>query len=123
MIWIVTSITGSIIGSATSKWFDKTKLGRWFNKKVYNSYNWAAKRYGLKIIKAEDKWKLKYPNIAAKMEKLEKDLQKCKEWSHPPVGLMEFDDYEKLDLRIKNIETHIEGEVKNGRSNAKDNAS
>jgi len=97
MIWIVTSITGSIIGSATSKWFDKTALGRWFNKKVEKCYNWAANRYGLQIIKAEDKWKKKYPHIANQME--------------------------KLDLRLKNIETYIESEVKNGRSNAKDNES
>ena len=67
MIWIVTSITGSIIGSATSKWFDKTALGRWFNKKVETWYNWAAKRYGLQIIKAEDKWKKKHPHIAEQL--------------------------------------------------------
>ena len=54
MIWIVTSITGSIIGSATSKWFDKTQLGRWFNKKIETWYNWAAKRYGLKIMKGKN---------------------------------------------------------------------
>ena len=41
-----------------------------------NIYNWAADRYGLQIIKAEDKWKNKYPNIAAKIDELEKKLEK-----------------------------------------------
>ena len=31
---------------------------------------------GLQIIKAEDKWKSKYPNIAAKIDELEKKLEK-----------------------------------------------
>ena len=97
MIWIVTSITGSIIGSATSKWFDKTALGRWFNKKVETCYNWAAKRYGLQIMKAEDKWKKKHPHIAEQLA--------------------------KLDLRIKNIETYIESEDNDGRKSSKDNES
>ena len=74
--WIVSSITGSILGSATSKWFEKTAMGRWFNRKMENIYNWAADRYGLQIIKAEDKWKSKYPNIAAKIDELEKKLEK-----------------------------------------------
>ena len=51
--FIIKSITGSILGSATSKWFEKTKLGRWTFDKIYSCYNWAADRYGLKIIKSE----------------------------------------------------------------------
>ena len=51
-------------------------MGRWFNRKMENIYNWAADRYGLQIIKAEDKWKSKYPNIAAKIDELEKKLEK-----------------------------------------------
>ena len=36
-----------------------------------------ADRYGLQIIKAEDKWKSKYPNIAKiKIDELEKKLEK-----------------------------------------------
>ena len=53
--WIVSSITGSILGSATSKWFEKTAMGRWFNRKMENIYNWAADRYGFEVLKSEDK--------------------------------------------------------------------
>ena len=75
--WVISSISGSILGSATSKWFEKTQLGRWTYDKIYNLYNWAAAdRYGLQIIKAEDKWKSKYPNIALKIDELEKKLEK-----------------------------------------------
>ena len=95
--FIIKSITGSILGSATSKWFEKTKLGRWTFNKIYTCYNWAADRYGLKIIKAEEKWKENHPHIAEEMN--------------------------QLNLRLTNIETYIESEVKNGRSNAKDNES
>ena len=42
--WAISSIAGSILGSATSKWFEKTKLGRWTYDKIYNLYNWAADR-------------------------------------------------------------------------------
>ena len=74
--WAISSITGSILGSETSKWFEKTKHGRWTYDKIYNLYKWAADRYGLQIIKAEDKWKKKYPNVAAKIDELEKKLEK-----------------------------------------------
>ena len=70
--WIVSSITGSILGSATSKWFEKTAMGRWFNRKMENIYNWAADRYGFEVLKSEDKWRKKYPNIAKKIDELEK---------------------------------------------------
>ena len=47
--WIISAVTGSIIGNATSSWFEKTAVGKWFFKKVEDIYNWAAHRYDLKI--------------------------------------------------------------------------
>ena len=41
-----------------------------------NIYNWAANRYGLEILKSEDKWRKKYPNISKKMDDLEQRLHK-----------------------------------------------
>ena len=73
--WIVSSIAGSILGSATNSWFEKTALGKWFYKKVENIYNWAAKRYGFEVLKSEDKWRKKYPNIAKKIDDLEKQVK------------------------------------------------
>ena len=36
--WLMTSIAGSIIGSATDSWFRDTKLGVWFYAKVDGFY-------------------------------------------------------------------------------------
>jgi hypothetical protein len=72
--WIIKSIAGSIIGSASSSWFQNTALGRWFFQKTSDLYDWAADRYDLKILNTEDSWRQKYPNIAYKMEELEKRI-------------------------------------------------
>ena len=77
--WVVKSIAGSILGNATSKWFEKTAMGRWFYKKMDNTYNWAANRYGFEILKSEDKWKKKYPNAAKKIDDLEKRIKKLEQ--------------------------------------------
>ena len=82
MFWVagvVKSIAGSILGNATSKWFEKTAMGRWFYKKMENTYNWAANRYGCVVLKSEDKWKKKYPNVAKKIEDLEKRIKKLEQ--------------------------------------------
>ena len=73
---MISSIAGSILGSATSTWFEKTALGRWFYDKVHILYNWAAERYGFQILKAEDKWRKKYPNVAASIDELESRISK-----------------------------------------------
>ena len=48
-----------------------------------NIYNWAANRYGLEILKSEDKWRKKYPNIAKKMDDLEQRLHKLEKSQKP----------------------------------------
>ena len=84
--WLVTAISGSIIGNATSSWFEKTAMGKWFFKKMDSTYNWAAHRYGLQILKSEDKWKKQYPNIASKMDDLEKRLHHMEELEKRRMG-------------------------------------
>ena len=78
--WAISSIAGSILGSASSAWFEKTAMGRWFYKKIENVYNWAAERYGFEVLKSEDKWRKKYPNVAKKMDELEQRLQEVEKW-------------------------------------------
>ena len=73
--WLISSIAGSIIGSASASWFEKTAMGRWFFKKIENLYTWAADRYGFEILKAEDKWRKKYPDIAKKIDEQERKLK------------------------------------------------
>ena len=78
--WAISSLAGSILGSASSAWFEKTAMGRWFYKKIENVYNWAAERYGFEVLKAEDKGRKKYPNVAKKMDELEQRLQEVEKW-------------------------------------------
>ena len=73
--WLIQAITGSILGNATSNWFQNTSAGKWFFKKTEQVYNWAADRYGFEVLKSEDKWRKKYPNIAKKIDQLEKQVK------------------------------------------------
>ena len=74
--FLISSIAGSILGNATDSWFADTKLGVWFYKKVDNVSTWASKKLGLKILKDENNWKTKYPNVAMKIEELEAKIEK-----------------------------------------------
>ena len=74
--WIISSIAGGILGNAANSWFADTKLGIWFYKKVDDVSTWASKKLGLKILKDENNWKTKYPNVAEKIETLEARIKK-----------------------------------------------
>ncbi len=69
--WLISSIAGSILGSAADTWFADTKLGRWFYKKVDDVASWASKKLGLKVLQDENNWKKKYPNVSKKLDNLE----------------------------------------------------
>ena len=75
-LFLASNILGSILGSAADSWFADTKLGIWTYKKVDDVSTWASKKLGLKILKDENNWKTKYPNVAMKIEKLEARLEK-----------------------------------------------
>ena len=74
--FLISSIAGSILGNATDSWFADTKLGVWFYKTVDDVSTWASKKLGLKILKDENNWKTKYPNVAMKIEELEAKIEK-----------------------------------------------
>ncbi len=74
--FLISNIAGAILGSAANSWFADTELGIWFYKKVDDVSIWASKKLGLKILKDENNWKTKYPNVAMKIEKLEARLEK-----------------------------------------------
>ena len=69
--WLISSIAGSILGSAADTWFADTKLGRWFYKKVDDVASWASKKLGLKVLQNENNWRKKYPNVSKKLDNLE----------------------------------------------------
>lgn len=72
--WTVSSIAGSILGSAFSNWFFTTGTGIWFNMKVQAIMEWAVERYNLEILKTESKFKQAYPTMYARIVELEKRL-------------------------------------------------
>ncbi len=69
--WLISSIAGSILGSAADSWFADTKLGRWVYKKVDDVASWASKKLGLKVLQDENNWRKKYPNVSKKLDNLE----------------------------------------------------
>jgi len=74
-IFIITSITGSILGSAVDSWFADTRMGIWFYKKTDELSTWAANKLNINILKEENKWKKKYPNISKDMDNLSKRIK------------------------------------------------
>ena len=75
-VFLISSITSSIIGTAVESWFADTKLGVWFYKKVDNVSTWASKKLGLRILQDEETWKKKHPNVSEKIDKLEARINK-----------------------------------------------
>ena len=69
--WLISSIAGAILGNAADTWFADTKLGVWVYKKVDDVATWASNKLGLKVLKDENNWRVKYPNVAKKIEELE----------------------------------------------------
>jgi hypothetical protein len=72
--FLVKAIAGAIIGQASNAWFRDTKMGVWFYNKVDSLYNWAAKRYNVKLLTDEEKRMAKFPALKARFEKIEKQL-------------------------------------------------
>ena len=74
--WLISSIAGSILGSAADSWFADTKLGIWFYKKIDQVAGWSAHKLVIKALRDEENWKNKYPNISIKINNLETRLSK-----------------------------------------------
>jgi len=68
---LISSIGGSILGSAADSWFAETKMGIWFYKKVDDISTWAVKKLGIKQLQDAEKWEKKYPVISKKITDLE----------------------------------------------------
>tara|TARA_R100001369_G_scaffold50700_1_gene77435 strand:+ start:1720 stop:1968 length:249 start_codon:yes stop_codon:yes gene_type:complete len=75
-IFIISNITGSILGSAAGSWFAQTKAGLWFYTKVDDVSTWASKKLGLKVLADEENWKKKYPHVNRKINELEAKVNK-----------------------------------------------
>lgn len=98
MYWLaLKAIFSSVIGSTFYQWFKNTKVGVWFQDKVDDFMEYLAGKYDIEIAKREEKWLSQYPNLKARIEKLE-------DCCHPKCGLEEFDGYDALDKRLKKLE-------------------
>lgn len=74
-LWLVSSIAGSLLGAATTKWFKDTRAGVWCYDKYDAIADWAVERYGIDILDKESiAWRTKYPNVAKKTDELEQRI-------------------------------------------------
>ena len=73
--WVISSIAGSILGSATDAWFRDTKLGILFYTKIDSLYTWASSRYGIKLLTDEQERMKKFPELEKRLQDIEKKLK------------------------------------------------
>ncbi len=82
MYWLfilaLKSILSSIIGSSFYAWFKNTTAGVWFQLRVDRTMEWVANRYDLEIVTKEQKWLSQYPNLATRIQDLEKEIKQLK---------------------------------------------
>ena len=100
LILTLKSILSSVIGSSFYTWFQDTKFGIWFQKKVEQFLEHVAQKYDLELSKTDSKFKKQFPLQAARLEELEKI-------AHPPCGLDGFDGYQPLVDRIESLEEDL----------------
>jgi len=79
MNWLIIlslkAILSSIIGSSFYQWFQKTKMGIWFQQKVDNFMQYLAVKYDIEVAKKDAKFRKQYPLILARIEELEKKVK------------------------------------------------
>ena len=64
--FILKSILGSIVGSSFYTWWQDTRMGVWFHKKLNDTLD----ALDWEVLKKEEKWKKAYPNLALQMEEI-----------------------------------------------------
>ena len=64
--FILKSILGSIVGSSFFTWWQDTRMGVWFQKKLNDTLD----ALDWEVLKKEEKWKKAYPNLALQMEEI-----------------------------------------------------
>jgi hypothetical protein len=98
MWWfLLKTILGSVFGSSFYSWFKNTRVGVWFQDKVDDTMEYVATKYDIEIAKREENWLNQYPNLKQRLEYLESI-------AHPKCGIEEFEGYEQINERIKDLE-------------------
>ena len=74
--WALSSIAGSLLGAASTKYLKDTRLGIWLFMKVDQIASWAADKYDIDILDKEAvAWRTKYPNIARQIDSIDERLK------------------------------------------------
>ncbi len=81
-VFLISNIAGSILGMAANSWFVDTKMGVWFYRKSDAIATWTTNKLNIKILKDENNWISKYPNVSNKLNELEARV-KILEVRHP----------------------------------------
>jgi hypothetical protein len=69
--WMLKTLLVGILTSAFAAWFEDTKLGIWFFKKVDSMLSWATSRYDMKQLESVNTFYERYPEISDRLDKLE----------------------------------------------------
>jgi hypothetical protein len=72
--WLLKTLLVGILTSAFAAWFEDTKLGIWFFKKVDNMLSWTSSKYDIKQLESVNEFYERYPEISDRLDKLEKEL-------------------------------------------------
>lgn len=70
--FILKSILGSIIGSSFYSWWQNTRMGIWFQKKLDDT----LEKINWEILQKEDKWKKAYPNLSFRLDEMEDERER-----------------------------------------------
>lgn len=74
-LWIYTGISGALLGAAFLAWFRTTRLGIWSYNKFRDFLTNISIRWNLNLFQTpEDVWRKQYPDIAKKVDELEKRI-------------------------------------------------
>tara|TARA_B110000977_G_scaffold192719_1_gene266601 strand:- start:1458 stop:1775 length:318 start_codon:yes stop_codon:yes gene_type:complete len=101
LILTLKSILSSVIGSSFYQWFQGTTMGIWFQKKVDQYMEYFAEKYDLELAKKDAKFRKQYPLAAQRLDDVEKCSHPCKELHEFEVYPELIARIEKLEKRLK----------------------
>ena len=76
-LWIYTAIAGSLLGAAFLAWFRNTHAALYLMGKFDGFLDYLVDRFGWDWLQDDpEAWRKRYPKVTAKIDDLEKRLQK-----------------------------------------------
>jgi hypothetical protein len=76
-LWIYTAVAGSLFGAAFLAWFRNTHAALYLMSKFDGLLDYLVDRFGWDWLQDDpEAWRKRYPKVTAKIDDLEKRLQK-----------------------------------------------